>query len=181
MQGDGENMSLKRVGEIMIPLDEYPHILDQSSLAEAIKLLASAELNVGGRRSLPRFLLVFDRNSQLVGILRRRDLLRGLEPRFLSKTAGGPGERLFDVDVDPNLLEFSLGHIVDGMRRRAHLSVRDVMIKDVITIDYDDHLMKAIFEIVHHDVTCLPVIRNGEVVGVVRTVELFRAVANLVI
>ncbi len=174
-------MKARWVGEIMIPLDEYPHIPDQFTLGQAIMEMERAHIEVSGRRSLPRLLLVFDKNNQFVGIIRRRDLLRGLEPKFLRAEPMTDGGRLFDVEVDPHLLDFTPDSIIEGMQRRAMRPARSVMITDVVTIDFDDHIMKAIYKIVRHDVTCLPVIKDNQVVGVVRTVELFREVARMVL
>jgi len=169
------------VRDIMIPLEQYPHICDTCTLAEAITEMEKAQLEVAGRKSLPRLLLVFDRDDHLVGLVRRRDLLRGLEPKFLREKPLDYRRRLFEVEVDPNLLELSYDHLIAGMKERAQRTVRSVMISDVVTIDGNDHLVKAIHEIVTHDITALPVLKDGRVVGVVRTVELFHEVAKLVI
>jgi CBS domain-containing protein len=171
----------RRIGEIMIPLDEYPHIPDQFTLAQAIMELERAELEFRGRRSLPRLLLVFNQNNELAGLVRRRDLLRGLEPKFMRAKSMDYRKRLFDVELDPNLLEMAYEKIIDGMKERAQRSVRSIMITDVVTIDYDDHLLKAIYEMVTYDITSLPVVKDNRVVGVVRTVEIFHEVANLVL
>jgi CBS domain-containing protein len=171
----------KRIGEIMIPLDEYPHIPDQFTLAQAIMEMERAQLEFRGRRSLPRLLLVFDQNNELVGLVRRRDLLRGLEPKFMRSKPLDYRKRLFDVELDPNLLEMASEKLVDGMKERSQRSVRSIMITDVVTIDYDDHLLKAIYEMVTHDITSLPVVKDNRVVGVVRTVEVFHEVAKLIL
>jgi len=179
--GKAERLKAMRVGEIMIPLEQYPHVCDTCTLGEAITRMETSQLEVGGRRSLPRLLLVFDSDEQLVGLVRRRDVLRGLEPRFLQERPPEYQRRLFEVEVDPNLLELSSDHLIAGMKERAERPVRSVMVSDVVTIDYDDHIMKAIFEIVTHDITALPVVKDGRVVGVVRTVEVFHEVAKLVL
>jgi len=46
--------------------------------------MEEAEIEVEGRYSLPRVILVTDQKGQLVGHVRRRDILRGLEPSFLA-------------------------------------------------------------------------------------------------
>jgi CBS-domain-containing membrane protein len=176
-----ERMRAKTVGEIMIPLDEYPHVPDRFTLAQAMLELKLASIDTLGRKSIPRFLIVFNDKNQLVGICRRRDLMRGLEPRFMQREAGLRSGPPYDVEFDPNLLDFTSERFVADMRRRAQKPISEVMIRDVATIDYDDHIMKAAFMIVHHNITCLPVIKEDEVVGVVRTVELFHEIAELVI
>lgn len=176
-----ERFRAARVGDIMIPLDEYPHVPDRFTLAQAMVEMELGHIDTLGRKSIPRFLIVFNDKNQLVGICRRRDLLRGLEPRFMHsedrRRAGPP----YDVQFDPNLLDFNPASIIEGMKRRAQRPVSDVMITDVLTIGYDESVMKAVYMIVHRDVTCLPVIRNDEVVGVVRTVELFHEIVQQVV
>ena len=76
-------MEAKRAGEIMIPLDKYPHVSRTSTIRETIAIMETSQLESGGRKSLPRTVLVFDEAGQLVGTVRRRDILRGLEPGFL--------------------------------------------------------------------------------------------------
>lgn len=165
----------------MIPLDVYPHVPDRFTLAQAMMEIELAQIDTQDRKSIPRFLIVFNEKNQLVGICRRRDLLRGLEPRFVRGEHVTTSEPPYAVEFDPNLLDFTSGHLVDDMRRRAQRPVSDVMIRNVMTIDYDDHIMKAAHMIVHHDITCLPVIKDNQVVGVVRTVELFHQIADAVI
>ena len=76
-------MDLKRAGDLMIPLDKYPHLPYWFTLRQAIAEMEKSELEIQGRKSLPRLVLVFDETYKLLGMVRRRDLLRGLEPDFL--------------------------------------------------------------------------------------------------
>ena len=176
-----ERMEVKRVGDVMIPLDVYPHVPDRFTLAQAMVEMELAHIDTLGRKSIPRFLIVFNDKNQLVGICRRRDLLRGLEPRFMQSEERRRTGPPYDVEFDTNLLDFNPGSVIDGMKRRAQRSVREVMITDVVTIGYDENIMKAVYEIVHRNVTCLPVIRDDDVVGVVRTVELFHEIVKQVV
>ena len=48
------------------------------------------------------------------------------------------------------------------MRERADRPVRDFMIPIKATIDYDDHIMKAIYEMVDQNTSLLPVLKDGE-------------------
>ena len=50
----------KRVEDIMVPLSKYPQIKHTKTLAEAIRIIGKAEIEMHGRRSLPRKILVFD-------------------------------------------------------------------------------------------------------------------------
>ncbi|MHC4777246.1 MAG: CBS domain-containing protein, partial [Planctomycetota bacterium] len=74
-------MHEKCVRDIMVPLNEYPHIPSTHSLREAIQEMGKIQILRKGNTSLPRTALVFDEaHNELVGLLRRRDIMRGLEP-----------------------------------------------------------------------------------------------------
>jgi CBS-domain-containing membrane protein len=144
-------------------------------------LIETSELERDGRKSLPRVVLVFDEKYQLMGMVRRRDILRGLEPDFLSQKPISYRRKLFDVKVDPNLSEISFDKIIFGVRERAERPVSEVMIPIETTVDYEDHIVKVIYEMNQHDLSILPVLRDNKVVGVVRTVDVFHEIAKSVL
>ena len=76
-------MATKRAGDVMIPLEKYPHIPHWFTIRQAVAEMKKSVLEIGGQKSLPRSLLVFDEKYHLLGTVRRRDILRGLEPKFL--------------------------------------------------------------------------------------------------
>lgn len=178
VQSNGAN-EMKRVGEIMIPLDFYPSIRIDQTLREAVDVIESTQLDVGLRRSLPRAVLVVDESEDVVGIVRRRDIMRGLEPTFLVSQPLEYRKKLFEVDVDPNLAAFSYDHVVDGIKKQASRPVRDVMLPVKVTIQSDDYIMKAIYEMVTLSVSLIPVTKDGRVVGVLRSVDLFQELARM--
>jgi predicted transcriptional regulator len=138
-------------------------------------------LEINGRKSLPRALLVFNEQYELLGVVRRRDLLRGLEPKFL-KTMPAPTRRqLFDVSIDPNLVDLSAGKIRKAIQEQAESPVSEVMQPVAFTVDVDDHLAKVIYKMVASDLTLIPVLRERKVIGVVRTVDVFHEVAVLLL
>jgi predicted transcriptional regulator len=176
-----ERIEKTRVGDIMIPVEVYPKVLVSSTLREAVGLMEKARLDLGGRKSLPRVLLVFDSEGTLRGTVRRRDIMRGLEPRFLVSKPLDYRKKLFDVEVDPNLSELSHERLVRDVREQAKTPVSEVMRPVASTVDADDHILKAIYEMVSNNLSLLPVLRGGKVVGVVRSVELLHEVAGLIL
>ena len=171
---------MRSVKEVMIPVDKYPSVRDNATLREAIVKIEKAQLEVELRKSLPRVLLVFDEINVLVGTVRRRDIMRGLEPKFLLSKPLEYKKKLFDIAVDPNLAELSYDRVVRGIRDQANRPVSDVMRPIEAILDADDHVMKAVQEMVALDVTLIPVLENRKLVGVVRSVEVFRELAQLV-
>jgi predicted transcriptional regulator len=63
------------------------------------------------------------------------------------------------------------------MRRRADGLVRDFMTPIKATIEDEDHMMKAVYEMVNQNVSLLPVLREDSVVGVVRSVDVLSEIA----
>jgi len=170
-----------RARDVIIPIDEYPHIPYWFTLRQAMVEMEGSELERNGRKSLPRVVLVFDEKYQLLGTIRRRDILRGLEPEFLSQKPLSYRRKLFDVKVDPNLSELSFDKILVGIRERAERPVSDIMIPIEATVDYEDHIFKVIYEMNLHNLSLLPVVKDNKVVGIVRTVDIFHEIAKSVL
>jgi predicted transcriptional regulator len=125
-------------------------------------------------------LLVFDEIDVLVGTVRRRDIMRGLEPKYLLSKPLEYKKKLFDIAVDPNLAELSYDRVVRGIREQSNRPVSDVMQPIPAILDAEDHVMKAVQAMVALDVNLIPVLREGKLVGVVRSVDAFHDLAQLV-
>jgi CBS-domain-containing membrane protein len=170
---------MRRVGEIMIPIELYPKVRDNTTLREAVDAIENAQLKVTIRRSLPRAMLVYDEIGVYVGYVRRRDLMRGLEPQSLIAKPLEYRKKLFDVAIDPNLSELSWDHVVSGIREQGSRPVSDVMRPIEAVLNADDHVIKAVYEMVSLDLNMIPVIEDGHAVGVVRSVDVFHELALL--
>ncbi|MDP8237901.1 MAG: CBS domain-containing protein [Candidatus Hatepunaea meridiana] len=165
----------------MIPLDEYPHVDYRVTLRQAIEVIENGDIEIKGKKSLPRAILVFDENKNLLGIARRRDILRGLEPDFLKTMALSYRKKLFDIETDPNLVELSSGRLAKAIQVLAERPISEVMSPVVATLRNDDHLAKIIFIMLNRDQALLPVIKDRKVVGVVRSVDVFNEIARIVL
>ena len=170
---------LGRVRDIMIPRDHYPSVHPKDTLRRAVRVIEESGLHVNGRKSLPRVLLVLTEDHELVGMVRRRDIMRGLEPKFLVSQPMEYRKKLFEVAVDPNLSELPFDRVVKGLREQADRPVREVMLLVTATIQPDDHLMKAVYEMVSLNLSLLPVVEDQKVLGVIRSVDVFHELAGL--
>ncbi|MBM3326825.1 MAG: CBS domain-containing protein [Calditrichaeota bacterium] len=174
-------MVAKRAGDIMIPIDKYPHIPYWFTLRQAIAALEKSDIEVEGRHSLPRALLVFNEQYQLLGTVRRRDILRGLEPKFL-RTIPAPSRRqFFEVSTDIDLLEISEGKIMKAIQEQADQLVSEVMQPIMVTLDANDPISKIVYKMVGGDHTLLPVLSDGKIVGVIRSVDIFHEIAKILL
>jgi predicted transcriptional regulator len=115
----------------------------------------------------------------LLGIVRRRDILRGLEPKFLKTMSITHRRQLFSIEADPNLVDLSSGKVAKSMQEQASQPVTEVMQPIVTTVDYEDHLAKIISKMINMDLNLIPVMKDKMVVGVVRSVDVFNEIASL--
>ena len=111
----------KIVKDMMIPLKDYPFISATNTLFEAIvRLRQSRIVSTDGRPSLPRALLVFNDAKELLGQVRRRDIMRGLMPQYLvGKKCGAYSDELWNMGVDVNIAELSYDKIAECIRERS--------------------------------------------------------------
>lgn len=170
---------MKRLGEIMIPVEEYPSVRDNATLREAITIIKNARLEVDRRKSLPRELIVFDEIQVMVGTLKRRDIMRGLEPNFLVSEPLEYRYKQFDVAVDADLSMLTFDRFVNGIREHANRPVSDVMRPVESILDADDHVIRVTYEMVSENLALIPVVRDGRLVGVVRSVDVFHEITRV--
>lgn len=169
--------------DVMVPIGKYPHVQADITIAEAIEMFldGSHDIEVNdGRKSLPRALLVIGAEHELIGILRRRDLMRGLEPGFLHSMGADQESSIFAVRHDPDLAEFSYDHMLGPMKARAAKLISKIIQPIRITVREDDHLFKIIDAMVDGNVSLVPVLEDGRVTGAVRTVDVLEEVSRLI-
>jgi len=172
-------MSANLAVDIMIPLEEYPHVHYYHTLRQAVEVIKKSQLETSGGFSLPRALLVFDEEHNLLGILRRRDILRGLEPKFLRTMSLRHRKELLEIEADTDLLVLSAGKIAKAIKEQAEQPVSEVMSPVVATVNHDDQITKVIYKMINRDQALLPVLKDRKVIGVVRSVDVFNAIVDL--
>jgi len=174
-------MNLEKIcaGDVMIPLGQYPHIPYWFTLRQAVIELEKSEIEKDGRKSLPRAVLVFNEAYELLGLARRRDILKGLEPKFLVQKPLQYRKKLFDVKVDPNLSLLSSDDLWKGVLEQAERPVSEIMSPIEHTVNFEDHIFKVIYEMNEYKMNLAPVMKGNAVVGVVRTVDIFHQVAMM--
>jgi CBS domain-containing protein len=168
-------MTLKNAGDLMIPLDRYPHIPYWFTLRQAIAELESAGLTVAGRGSLPRVVLVFNESYQLLGMVRRRDLLGGLDPASILDEL--QPRRMFGLGKRPPVDQAET--LVEALGARSQRPVSDVMQSIGSAVDVGASLLEVARIMAADGASLVPVTREQQVVGVVRTVEVLHEIAAL--
>ncbi|MDP8207339.1 MAG: CBS domain-containing protein [Candidatus Electryonea clarkiae] len=174
-------MPTKHARDIMIPLDKYPHVPYWFTIRQAIAEMEMSTIEMKGKKSLPRAILVFDETYQLMGVVRHHDIFKGLEPDFLRTMAVQHRKQMFNLEADPNLVDLSSGKIAGAIEERANIPVSEIMQPIVSIVEYDDHLAKLIYLMITRDINLLPVIRDNNIVGVVRSIDVFHELAHVVL
>jgi CBS domain-containing protein len=156
----------KKVREVMIPLEDYPHIPQWFTLRQAVAIVRESAIKYAGVFK-PRALLVFDKDHRLVGLLTLRDLVKGLKPDFLKGAADFPAE--MDDWLGPDL------------KKQAERPVSEVMGPIKASVQADDSLVRALSLIIKENVGTMPVMEEGRVLGMVRLTELFLEVSKAIL
>jgi CBS-domain-containing membrane protein len=121
----------------------------------------------------PRAVLVFDEKYQIMGMLTLRDIIKGLEPRFMHETAL--------VKADPNLTVLMGDLFGPGMREASQKPVSEVMSPIKVTIAGGDSIAKAVFLMIKENVGMMPVVQDNKVAGMIRLSDLFTEISKLVL
>ena len=162
----------KKVKDLMIPLEDYPHIPYWFTLRQAMAIVREAAVKFEGTFE-PRAVLVFDEKYQLMGILTLRDIIKGLEPRFLKETDL--------IKADPSLTVMMGDLFGPGLKEASQKPVSEVMSPIKVTTQGGDPLAKAIFLMIKENVGLMPVIQENKVAGMVRLSDLFKEISDLVL
>jgi predicted transcriptional regulator len=174
-------MDLKKVKEIMIPLSKYPHIPYWFTIRQAIVEMEKSELDIDGRKSLPRGVLVFDEKYRLMGVVRRRDILKRLEPEVLEDSSANAGNKAAENKEDNRTDQVVPIGWVTEMKKRGEHQVSEIMMPINVTINSEEQLVNAINRMVDNDLSIIPVMKDDKVVGVVRSVDVFHEIAKLML
>ncbi|MBI4643447.1 MAG: CBS domain-containing protein [Deltaproteobacteria bacterium] len=162
----------KKVKDLMIHLEDYPHIPYWFTLRQAMAIVREAAVKFEGTFE-PRAVLVFDEKYQLMGILTLRDIIKGLEPRFLKETEL--------IKADPSLAILMGDLFGPGLKEASQRPVSEVMSPIKVTIPGSDPIAKGIFLMIKEDVGLAPVMEGGKVMGMIRLSDLFKEISDLVL
>jgi CBS domain-containing protein len=162
----------KKVSELIIPLEDYPHIPYWFTLRQAMAIVQEASLKFAGSFE-PRAVLVFDEKYQLLGLLTLRDLIKGLAPRFLKETEL--------IKTDPSLTVLFGDLSGPKLEEQSRKPVSEVMSPIRVVAEAQDNFVKALYLMIKADVGLMPVLESDRVIGIIRLSDLFNEVSKLVL
>ena len=168
------------MADIMTPIDQYIHVPFWHSIRQAMAALEKGQ-KTQECSSTNRVVLVFDNAYNLVGAVRRLNLLKGLEPSFLHTESKKVHKPWFPVKDDVSLSIVDDERSEQNIKRRSERPIEDVMepIEEVLNIN--DQIAKAVFDMAKIPVGVIPVLDENGVVGIVTVDELFKAVTQIVV
>ncbi len=162
------------------PIDEYPHIHLDAPVKEAFSILKKYYTEGCGFRTI----LVMDDDNHLKGLLTLRDMIRAVVPGFLrKKQSSRSGLQPYQpVDQDfPALLLIWQEDFAEKCRKEAEKKVGEVMSEIEETVKLDDSAAKCAYLMVKRDLIVIPVIDDERAVGVVRMVDVFMEITEMVL
>ena len=163
--------------DVMIGIFEYPHVPYWFSIGQAIRIVKVSFIS-SKKYPDPMAILVFDEKYNLMGTLTLKDILRGLEPRFMK-----PSEKAQGLSEDESGLSLIWDTLfTQGTKELAEKPVSEIMVPAKQFVEPGDSLTKAAYLMLHHDLTLLPVLENKKkFVGLVRMIEVFDEISNAII
>ncbi len=161
------------VKDVMVAITDFPHIPYWFSLRQAITIMKLSKLEKG--QSPVRVILVFDEKYQLLGHLRAEDILRGLEPRYLSQGAKGfewasaGNEELAALWSDPK-----------ASKEAADSPVKDAMAPVKATVKVTDPITRAACLLIETGAPVLAAMDGNKIAGIVRLDDVFDVITSTV-
>ena len=151
---------------MMVPEGLYHRIQIDETVRDAVEALTLAQARPmegmdadRGRRTL----LVFNGGEEFVGIIRAEDIVRLTVPSFLRES---PYSSYFT------------GMFLAQAKVIGRVPLRDIL-RTPPTIEVDAPLMEAAYWLVSQRLSHLPVMEDGELVGILRPEDLYREIATL--
>ena len=167
------------VKDVYVKIDDYPNVSLHAPIGHAIHMMH----HVLEDKNKFRTILVLDDEDHLKGYLSLRDLIRAVGPDYMHKKSPDVrGHQPFNLEgLSQDLTALSV-----IWQEGFTLKLQDELDKPVseyMTLMEDqvalqDPIAKCIYIMLLHDVLVLPVVENGQVVGVVRLVDLFERIAD---
>ena len=162
------------VKDLIITLEQFPHLSNEASVHEAVGLLFS-HVNGTGRLQYDE-LLVINADNQYVGRLTVRSILTCYFPSLFAtgdkQIFAGKQAKFTDLAI---LMENSFQ---GECKRQGALPVRDYMAPPLKSIKANLHPLHAAEIMMAENETCLPVSEDDGLIGVVRLIDLFRTLAS---
>ncbi len=163
--GKAGTLREKDIAELMVSPAIYPRLYVDQPVSEAVRKLQDAFFQKGTGEIQPpqiRSALVYNRKEKFLGLIRFPDLLKLVFPAFLADS--------------PHTSYFT-GMFLAQCKMIVTRSIEDLM-GEFISVDFDAPLMLAVQKMVTNHVVTLPVMKNDELVGILREKDIILEIAR---
>lgn len=165
-------------GDLMVPIERYPHLPASASLREAVAAIRRGMTEAEG--SGFRRVLVLDEQGGLAGILTIPALLKAIEPKLL-KTGPAPvmeGYAVIGAREAGFAMELFWERVLDGAAMPDLTRTAGALAQPArATVAPEARLARALGLMLAHEAPILPVVAGGRVQGVLRLVDVFDRIA----
>ncbi len=152
---------IQKVIDIMVPLEKHPRISHTSTVGEALNVIRN-HLHEGYRH-----VLVYNQDKLVpVSVFTIKSILKAMILDFMQikKPSGYEG---YAVEYDESLSVFWQESFFMECRKVSQIPLSEISTPEIITVDADAPLTKALSRMINKDVSMMPVIKDGVVIGVV--------------
>jgi CBS domain-containing protein len=173
-----------KASDVMLRLEQYPNCRGNCTIREGIVALSASAVKLeDGHIMLPRYLLLRNEDDELVGVVSRRELLKGLVPHLLEDRASAAHIRELVPFGGSTPSEMFIRWT--SLFSRAALdasseSIQSVMVPIRGTVQATDSLSTVISTMLFHGIDLVAVLEGTKVVGVVLMTNIFDIVAQFV-
>lgn len=175
------------VKDLMVPLEEYATVSQETTLYEAVEALEKAQEDLvrSHYHYLHRAVLVFDENQKIVGKVSQLDILGALEPKYGEM---GDMRTLSRAGFSPQFLKslmekYSLcdKSFRDMCSKAANIKVKTFMYTPTEGeyTEEDTPLCEAMHQLVIGQHQSLLVTRDKDIVGILRLTDVFKEVFQM--
>jgi CBS domain-containing protein len=162
------------VRDCYTPISNYPHVYEDGNLRD---VFATMEVNDQWAEQF-RSVLVISAQGCFVGVLSLRDMLQAVLPDYL-KNAPSHVQWIHE-DITPLALLWQ-DHFATRCRQVATMSISNFITPVTSTVSLDTPIAKAVFLMANTTANVLPVTDNGQIVGVLRLVDVVTEVAKTIL
>ncbi len=173
-----------RVKDLMVPLDQYACVSDDSAVSDAVKALEEAQAKFQSKAYPHRAVLVCDKDKHVIGKVGLLDVLRSLEPRYselgdLKKVSGfGLSAEFMRSMMEKH--ELWKSPLEDLCRKAARVKLGSIVAAPLAgeLIDQEATLDQAVHQLImgHHQ--SLLVTSGERIVGILRLSDVYEEVGR---
>jgi len=164
----GTEIPLKEstIADLMAPPSLYPKVYIDEPLTKVLKAIYDAytgPVNEDNKYGQVRTALVYDRDEKFIGMVRFSDILKLIIPPFLS---------------DSPYSSYFTGMFLAQVKVFGKQNISSLVKKQVF-VDVNAPIMEAIHLLVEHKLINIPVLKDGELVGILRGRDIIVETARL--